>query len=62
MNTRMWTHPFTAKHLYVLREELGYHEVPPICKTLVCGDSGLKFLQQCFVINIYRDWCHGGSE
>ncbi|XP_065889818.1 phosphopantothenoylcysteine decarboxylase-like [Dysidea avara] len=41
MNTRMWTHPFTARHLSVLREELGFHEVPPIFKTLVCGDSGI---------------------
>lgn len=41
MNTRMWEHPFTAKHLSVLCKELGYQEIPPVFKTLACGDSGL---------------------
>ncbi|CAG8435421.1 9136_t:CDS:2 [Ambispora gerdemannii] len=30
MNTNMWNHPFTAKHLKVLDDELGYIVVPPI--------------------------------
>ena len=42
MNTRMWEHPFTAKHLSVLCKELGYQEIPPVFKTLACGDSGLQ--------------------
>ena len=41
MNTRMWTHPFTAKHLSVLCKELGFHEVTPVSKILACGDSGI---------------------
>ena len=41
MNTRMWTHPYTAKHLSVVCKELGYHEVPPVSKTLACGDTGM---------------------
>ncbi|RYY36761.1 hypothetical protein EON62_01540 [archaeon] len=39
MNTHMWTHPFTAKHLAVL-QELGMHVIPPIAKRLACGDVG----------------------
>eukprot|EP00742_Colponemidia_sp_Colp-10_P009908 GILJ01010843.1.p1 GENE.GILJ01010843.1~~GILJ01010843.1.p1 ORF type:complete len:192 (+),score=14.34 GILJ01010843.1:22-597(+) len=39
MNTYMWDHPFTAKHLAILRE-LGAHVIPPVTKTLVCGDTG----------------------
>lgn len=40
MNTLMWAHPFTAKHLKSL-EELGYvHLIPPISKVLACGDTG----------------------
>eukprot|EP01114_Cavostelium_apophysatum_P016343 TRINITY_DN4622_c0_g1_i2.p1 TRINITY_DN4622_c0_g1~~TRINITY_DN4622_c0_g1_i2.p1 ORF type:complete len:194 (+),score=8.83 TRINITY_DN4622_c0_g1_i2:44-625(+) len=40
MNTMMWTNPHTAKHLRAL-EELGIDVIPPISKTLVCGDSGI---------------------
>lgn len=40
MNTHMWDHPFTARHLRVLRDELGYHVIDPMCKTLACGDTG----------------------
>lgn len=39
MNTVMWDHPLTAKHIAVL-EELGYVQVPPVTKLLVCGDHG----------------------
>lgn len=40
MNTRMWEHPLTAKQISVLKE-WGYIEIPPISKTLMCGDTGI---------------------
>ncbi|KAJ2949312.1 hypothetical protein O0L34_g6265 [Tuta absoluta] len=40
MNTRMWDHPVTAKHIATLKE-WGHIEIPPISKTLMCGDSGM---------------------
>ena len=40
MNTLMYTHPFTAKHLAVLKDELGYEIHGPITKGLACGDQG----------------------
>ena len=39
MNTMMWTHPLTSQHIASL-SSLGYEEVPPITKRLVCGDEG----------------------
>mmetsp|Transcript_29312 Transcript_29312/g.95534 ORF Transcript_29312/g.95534 Transcript_29312/m.95534 type:complete len:203 (+) Transcript_29312:346-954(+) len=41
MNTLMWESPFTAKHLAVLADELGARVVPPVAKTLACGDVGV---------------------
>ena len=41
MNTFMWNHHFTAKHLLVLTNELGYKTISPISKTLACGDTGV---------------------
>nr|KAJ3423094.1 hypothetical protein HK105_003327 [Polyrhizophydium stewartii] len=41
MNTHMWTHPMTAKHLDVLTRDLGYTVVDPVAKTLACGDVGM---------------------
>jgi phosphopantothenoylcysteine decarboxylase len=41
MNTHMWTHPFTLKHLTALQQELGYHIIQPISKKLACGDVGV---------------------
>ncbi|KAF9395778.1 hypothetical protein CPC16_006964 [Podila verticillata] len=41
MNTNMWNHKFTAKHLAVLTEELHYQVIPPISKLLACGDLGI---------------------
>lgn len=40
MNTRMWEHPITSKHIATLKE-WGHIEVPPISKTLMCGDKGM---------------------
>lgn len=49
MNTQMWYHPMTAKHLKVVKEELGYTIVGPIKKALACGDDGLSFSFTQFV-------------
>lgn len=35
----MWTHPLTSQHIASLHS-LGFEEVPPITKRLVCGDEG----------------------
>ncbi|KAI8437116.1 hypothetical protein MSG28_010466 [Choristoneura fumiferana] len=40
MNTRMWEHPITSKQIKVLTE-WGHKEIPPISKTLMCGDTGI---------------------
>lgn len=39
MNTFMWAHPFTGKHLECL-ESLGVKVVSPVIKSLACGDTG----------------------
>ncbi|KAG1442567.1 hypothetical protein G6F56_011012 [Rhizopus delemar] len=41
MNTSMWTHPFTARHLDVLTTVLKFQIVQPISKKLACGDTGM---------------------
>jgi phosphopantothenoylcysteine decarboxylase len=41
MNTYMWNHPLTEKHLDVLKNTLGYQIIDPISKTLACGDVGV---------------------
>ena len=40
MNTRMWEHPITSKQIDVLKD-WGFQEIPPISKTLMCGDTGV---------------------
>lgn len=40
MNTYMWEHPITEKHVLTLKD-FGYQEVPCVSKVLVCGDQGL---------------------
>jgi len=39
MNTHMWHHPLTAKHIEILKG-FGYKEINCIKKTLACGDTG----------------------
>lgn len=42
MNTCMWDHPLTKRHLHELHA-FGPHTVttiPPVSKTLACGDTG----------------------
>ncbi|CDZ98138.1 Membrane coat complex Retromer, subunit VPS5/SNX1, Sorting nexins, and related PX domain-containing proteins [Phaffia rhodozyma] len=41
MNTHMYFHPLTAKHLRVVEQEIGYNVRGPVGKTLACGDIGL---------------------
>ncbi|CAG8448910.1 10009_t:CDS:2 [Ambispora leptoticha] len=56
MNTNMWNHPFTAKHLKVLVEELGYIVVPPISKKLACGDLGVGAMAEYVtIVNYVRE-------
>jgi phosphopantothenoylcysteine synthetase/decarboxylase len=40
MNTHMWMHPLTERHLAVL-QSMGVTVVPPVSKTLACGDIGI---------------------
>jgi phosphopantothenoylcysteine decarboxylase len=40
MNTFMYEHPLTARHLEVVNNEIGYNVVGPIEKKLACGDVG----------------------
>ena len=40
MNTAMWNHPVTKTHCDVL-ERWGYGVIPPVAKTLACGDTGV---------------------
>ncbi|CAH0398188.1 unnamed protein product [Chilo suppressalis] len=49
MNTRMWEHPITAKQVASLKE-WGHTEIPPISKTLICGDTGVGAMAEVSVI------------
>ena len=39
MNTFMWDHPITSVQVKQLIH-MGYTHIPPIKKTLACGDTG----------------------
>ncbi|KAI8921032.1 flavoprotein [Powellomyces hirtus] len=55
MNTFMWQHPFTKKHLDVC-VELGYMVIEPIVKTLACGDTGVGAMAEPeFIANVVRE-------
>lgn len=41
MNTHMYAHPLTAKHLDVISRDIGYTVVGPVGKGLACGDVGV---------------------
>lgn len=47
MNTQMYYHPMTAKHLKVVQDELGYQVLGPISKGLACGDDGPSLSVSC---------------
>jgi len=40
MNTHMYTHPLTEKHLQAVKE-LGFGVIGPVSKMLACGDLGI---------------------
>lgn len=44
MNTFMWEHPLTDKHIFMVNEIYKLTVVNPIRKTLACGDTGLGAL------------------
>ena len=44
MNTHMWRHPLTAKHIAVL-EDIGCSCISPVTKTLACGDHGIGAME-----------------
>ncbi|KAG8716314.1 hypothetical protein FRC09_015879 [Ceratobasidium sp. 395] len=41
MNTLMYEHPLTARHLAIIQDTIGYTVVGPIGKVLACGDVGM---------------------
>lgn len=42
MNTAMWEHPLTEGHLATVKSfGKEVYVVPPIYKTLICGDTGM---------------------
>lgn len=49
MNTKMYEHPLTSQQLSVLKS-WGYHEIPVIAKTLICGDTGLGAMAEVSTI------------
>ena len=49
MNTCMWDHPLTSKHISILAE-FGYIQVPPISKMLACGDQGFGAMAEPLTI------------
>lgn len=58
MNTKMWWHPITEKHIATLKE-FGYQIIPPQTKLLACGEMGMGALANIDVIANkvkYRSW------
>uniref|UniRef100_A0A1L8E269 Phosphopantothenoylcysteine decarboxylase n=1 Tax=Nyssomyia neivai TaxID=330878 RepID=A0A1L8E269_9DIPT len=56
MNTKMWQHPITAQHIAKLKE-WGYHEIPCIEKTLMCGDKGPGAMAEPHtIVSIVREY------
>ncbi|CAE7208439.1 unnamed protein product [Rhizoctonia solani] len=41
MNTHMYEHPLTARHLEIIQDIIGYTVIGPIGKALACGDIGM---------------------
>ncbi|CAG8482320.1 7631_t:CDS:2 [Diversispora eburnea] len=50
MNTYMWEHPFTSKHLRVLSDQLGFQIISPVSKKLACGDTGIGAMAEVITI------------
>ncbi|RIA99107.1 phosphopantothenoylcysteine decarboxylase-like protein [Glomus cerebriforme] len=53
MNTYMWEHPFTLKHLEILTNQLKYEVISPISKKLACGDTGIGAMEEVATIVKY---------
>ncbi|CAN8187981.1 unnamed protein product [Coccothraustes coccothraustes] len=49
MNTAMWEHPITARHVEQLKA-FGYVEIPCVVKKLVCGDEGRGAMAEVWTI------------
>uniref|UniRef100_A0A8C9NG72 Phosphopantothenoylcysteine decarboxylase n=1 Tax=Serinus canaria TaxID=9135 RepID=A0A8C9NG72_SERCA len=49
MNTAMWEHPITARHVEQLKA-FGYMEIPCVVKKLVCGDEGRGAMAEVWTI------------
>lgn len=49
MNTRMWEHPITTQQVATL-QQWGHIQIPPISKTLICGDTGVGAMAEVNVI------------
>lgn len=41
MNSAMWYHPLTEKHIISIQRDQGYLVIYPVSKTLACGDVGM---------------------
>lgn len=58
MNTFMYTHPLTAKHLKILgvsEEGFGFEVLKPVEKVLICGDIGMGGMREWLdVVEILR--------
>lgn len=53
MNTSMWNHPLTSRHLDVLKDILQYKIIDPIGKKLACGDIGIGAMAESQYITEY---------
>ncbi|CAG8569005.1 6130_t:CDS:2 [Paraglomus brasilianum] len=62
MNTNMWEHPFTEKHLKVLVDELHMEVIPPVSKKLACGDTGVGAMAEVPTIVNYVKMKFGLTE
>ncbi|KAI9483530.1 MAG: flavoprotein [Benjaminiella poitrasii] len=59
MNTSMWTHPFTSKHIDILKDILKFIIIQPISKKLACGDTGMGAMAESksiseFIIDLIK--------
>lgn len=52
MNTRMYEHPLTSLQISTL-QSWGYHSVPVVEKTLMCGDTGTGAMAEVTTIIDY---------
>jgi phosphopantothenoylcysteine decarboxylase len=59
MNTKMWNHAATARHLKELKD-FGVLFVDPICKTLACGDVGVGAMASVLdIVDVTLSSCEG---